>query len=243
MPSIGRGLRRLLELRVEDYPTGEAARWSATDRYFAELLAPSDSLLNSTLARNAAAGLPPHDVSAVQGQLLALLIKMVNASRVLEIGTLGGYSTIWMARALPDNGCVLTIEANPAHADVARVNILEAGMPDRVDLRVGKALDVLPTLGGPFDLIFIDADKPNNPSYLQWALRLSRPGTVIIGDNVVRGGAVIDAQSDDANVRGVREFLQMIADEPRLSATAIQTVGEKGWDGFVLAVVGPPDSQ
>ncbi len=137
----------------------------------------------------------------------------------------------------------MTIEANSDHAKVARANILKAGIADRVDLRVGEALDVLPTLDGAFDLIFIDADKPNNPSYLQWALRLSRPGTVIIGDNVVRGGAVLDAASDDANVRGVREFLQMIANEPRLSATAIQTVGEKGWDGFALAVVGPPDSQ
>jgi predicted O-methyltransferase YrrM len=175
--------------------------------------------------------------------MLALFIKMVNASRVLEIGTLGGYSTIWMANALPEDGCVVTIEANSDHAKVARANILKAGIADRVDLRVGEALDVLPTLDGAFDLIFIDADKPNNPSYLQWALRLSRPGTVIIGDNVVRGGAVLDAASDDANVRGVREFLQMIANEPRLSATAIQTVGEKGWDGFALAVVGPPDSQ
>jgi len=230
-------------MRVPDYPLADANRWSAVDGYFAELLAPSNAQLESTLAKNASAGLPPHDVSALQGKMLALFIKMVNASRVLEIGTLGGYSTIWMARALPDHGCVLTIEANPAHANVARANISDAGMADRVDLRVGKALDVLPTLGGPFDLIFIDADKPNNPSYLQWALRLSRPGTVIIGDNVVRGGAVLDAASDDANVRGVREYLQMMANEPRLSATAIQTVGEKGWDGFALAVVGPPDSQ
>jgi predicted O-methyltransferase YrrM len=230
-------------MRVPDYPSADANRWSAVDGYFAELLAPSNAHLESTLAKNASAGLPPHDVSALQGKMLALFIKMVNASRVLEIGTLGGYSTIWMANALPEDGCVVTIEANPDHAKVARANILKAGIADRVDLRVGEALDVLPTLDGAFDLIFIDADKPNNPGYLQWALRLSRPGTVIIGDNVVRGGAVIDAASDDANVRGVREFLQMIADEPRLSATAIQTVGEKGWDGFALAVVGPPDSQ
>jgi predicted O-methyltransferase YrrM len=229
-------------MRVPDYPAADANRWSAVDGYFAELLAPSNAHLESTLAENASAGLPPHDVSALQGKMLALFIKMANASRVLEIGTLGGYSTIWMARALPENGCVLTIEANVDHANVARANISRAGVADRVDLRVGKALDVLPTLEGTFDLIFIDADKPNNLSYLQWALRLSRPGTVIIGDNVVRGGAVIDAQSDDANVRGVREFLRMISKEPRLSATAIQTVGEKGWDGFALAVVGSANS-
>jgi predicted O-methyltransferase YrrM len=226
-------------MRVPDYPSAEADRWSAVDGYFAELLVPADARLNSTLAKNASAGLPPHDVSALQGKMLTLFIKMVNASRVLEIGTLGGYSTIWMACALPENGCVVTIEANADRATVARANISKAGVADRVDLRVGKALDVLPTLDGTFDLIFIDADKPNNPSYLQWALRLSRPGTVIIGDNVVRGGAVIDAESDDPSVRGVREFLRMISKEPRLSATAIQTVGEKGWDGFALAVVGP----
>lgn len=230
-------------MRVPDYPSADANRWSAVDGYFAELLAPSDSHLNSTLAENAVSGLPPHDMSALQGKMLALFVKMVNASRVLEIGTLGGYSTIWMARALPENGCVVTIEANADHANVARGNISKAGIADRVDLRVGKALDVLPTLDGTFDLIFIEADKPNNPSYLKWALRLSRPGTAIIGDNVVRGGAVIDATSEDANVRGVREFLQMMSVEPRLSATAIQTVGEKGWDGFVLAIVGPADSQ
>lgn len=142
-----------------------------------------------------------------------------------------------MARALPDGGQLVTIEANEHHAGVARTNIERAGLADRVDLRVGAALDVLPDLEGPFDLIFIDADKPNNPGYLKWALRLAKPGTVIIGDNVVRGGAIADASSDDSNVRGVREFLRMLAAEPRVSCTAIQTVGEKGWDGFALAVV------
>ncbi|APX68049.1 MULTISPECIES: O-methyltransferase [unclassified Brucella] len=225
-------------MRVPDYPLADAQKWSAVDSYFADLLAPSDGDLEAALAANAAAGLPSHDVSATQGKMLALFIKMAKASRVLEIGTLGGYSTIWMARALPEDGRLVTIEANAHHAKVAQANIARAGLSDRVDLRVGAALDVLPSLEGPFDLIFIDADKPNNPNYLQWALRLAKPGTVIIGDNVVRGGAVADATSEDANVRGVREFLRMSAEEPRLSCTAIQTVGEKGWDGFTLAIVG-----
>lgn len=226
-------------MRVPDYPLADAQKWSEVDSYFADLLAPSDSGLEAALAANARAGLPPHDVSAMQGKMLALFIRMAGAARVLEIGTLGGYSTIWMARALPAGGRLATIEANPHHAAVARANIDTAGLAGRVDLHVGAALDVLPGLEGPFDLVFIDADKPNNPDYLRWALRLTRPGSVIIGDNVVRGGAVADPVSADANVRGVRSFLQMMAAEPRLSATAIQTVGEKGWDGFALAIVGP----
>jgi predicted O-methyltransferase YrrM len=225
-------------MRIQDYPSADPAQWSAVDSYFAALLAPSDPHLDAALAANAAAGLPAHDVSATQGKMLALFVRMTKASRVLEIGTLGGYSTIWMARALGEGGRLVTIEASHHHARIAESNIARAGLTDRVDLRIGPALDVLPSLTDPFDLIFIDADKPNNPHYLRWALRLSRPGTVIIGDNVVRGGAVIDASSDDANVRGVREFLGLMAGEPRLSATAIQTVGEKGWDGFALAVVG-----
>lgn len=225
-------------MRVPDYPAADAEKWSAVDRYFADLLAPLDRQLEAALAANAAAGLPSHDVSPMQGKMLALFVTMAKASRVLEIGTLGGYSTIWMARALPKDGRLVSIEANERHAKLARINIDRAGLSDRVDLRVGAALDVLPSLAGPFDLIFIDADKPNNPNYLQWALRLAKPGTIIIGDNVVRGGAVADAASADANVRGVREFLHMIAEEPRLSATAIQTVGEKGWDGFAMAIVG-----
>ena len=169
--------------------------------------------------------------------MLALFVKMAKAHRVLEIGTLGGYSTIWMARALPEGGRITTIEANPHHAETARTNIARAALTHRVDLRVGAALAVLPSLTGPFDLIFIDADKPNNPAYLDWAMKLAQPGTVIIGDNVVRGGAVVEENSADPNVNGVRAFLKMISENPRLEATAIQTVGEKGWDGFVMAVV------
>jgi predicted O-methyltransferase YrrM len=224
-------------MRSPDHPSADAKRWSAVDSYFAELLAPRDSHLDAALSSNAAAGLPAIDVSATQGKMLALFARMTNAKRILEIGTLGGYSTIWMARALPKGGTVTTIEYSPRHAEVASINIERAGLADRVDLHVGAALDVLPTLEGPFDLIFIDADKPNNPNYLEWALKLSRPGTVIIGDNVVRGGAVIDGSSRDANVRGAQEFLRMIAEDPRLDGTAIQTVGEKGWDGFALAIV------
>ena len=224
-------------MRVPDYPGADAERWSAVDDYFTRLLAPSDAALDAALADNAAADLPAHDVSAAQGKMLALFVRMTGARRVLEIGTLGGYSTIWMARALPAGGSVVTIEADPRHAAVARRNIERAGLASRVALHQGAALDVLPTLSGPFDLVFIDADKPNNPAYLRWALALSRPGTVLIGDNVVRGGAVADETSRDPSVIGVRDFLAAVAAEPRLSATAIQTVGEKGWDGFALAVV------
>jgi len=228
--------------RKPDYPFGSIAEWGAVDGYFSALLAPADSVLEQALAASQAAGLPPHEVSAPQGKLLALLARIAGARRILEIGTLGGYSTIWLARALPPDGELVTIEADPAAAQVARENIARAGMADRVTVREGLALDVLSSLSAPFDLIFIDADKPNNPHYLRWALSLSRPGTVIIGDNVVRGGAVTDAASRDPRVEGVRAFLEAMAAEPRLEATAIQTVGEKGWDGFVLAVVGPEDT-
>ena len=224
-------------MREPDYPAADAAEWAAVDAYFAGLLTPDDAALADALAANAAAGLPAHDVSAAQGQMLALLVQISGASRVLEIGTLGGYSTIRMARALPPGGTIVTIEADPHRAAVARANMVRANVADRVELRVGAALDVLPTLAAPFDLVFIDADKPNNPAYLSCALALSRPGTVIVADNVVRGGAVVDAASGDANVQGVRAFLEMVGSEPRLAATAIQTVGEKGWDGFVLARV------
>jgi predicted O-methyltransferase YrrM len=224
-------------MRIPDYPSADSTRWSAVDDYFANLLAPSDDALRAALVENGASGLPTHDVSATQGKMLALFARMVGAKRILEIGTLGAYSTIWMARALPAGGKVVTIEFNEKHAEAARRNIERAGLSETIELHVGKALDILPTLAGPFDMIFIDADKPSNPHYVRWALSLSRPGTVIIGDNVVRGGAVSDPASEDANVKGVREFLQIIASEPRLDATAIQTVGEKGWDGFSLAVV------
>ena len=228
-------------MRSSEYPSDEVARWSEVDDYFGKLLAPRDATLDDVLAANAEAGLPAHDVSPVQGKMLALFVAMTRTRRILEIGTLGGYSAIWFARALPASGRVVTIEANAAHADVARANFDRADVTDRVELHVGTALEILPLLeaqaAGPFDLVFIDADKPNNPAYLDWALRLSRPGTVIIGDNVVRRGAVVDPVSDDPNVRGVREFVERMAADPRLDATAIQTVGEKGWDGFSLAVV------
>ena len=224
-------------MRAPDYPLADADKWGRVDDYFAGLLAPEDAGLKAALAANAAAGLPAHDVSATQGKMLALYVRMTGARRVLEIGTLGAYSTIWMARALPERGRIDTIEFSAHHAQVAAANLATAGVADRVVLHQGAALDVLPTLEGPYDLVFIDADKPNNPNYLDWALKLSRPGTVIIGDNVVRGGAVADPESQDPNVVGVRAFLEMIAQDPRLEATAIQTVGEKGWDGFSLAIV------
>ena len=224
-------------MRTPDYPSADARRWNAVDAYFAGLLSPDDPPLSEALAENARAGMPPQDVSALQGQMLALFVQMTGAKRILEIGTLGGYSTIRMARVLPLGGTIVTIESNERHAVVARTNCARANLEDRIDLRVGKALDVLPTLAGPFDMIFIDADKPNNPTYVRWALELSQPGTVIVGDNVVRGGAISDPESTDPNVQGVRGFVDIIAAEPRLTATAIQTVGEKGWDGFVLARV------
>ena len=214
-------------------------RWSAVDAYLTACLIPPDATLDAALAANAAAGLPPHDVSAPQGKFLHLVARMIGAQRILEIGTLGAVSTIWFARALGPGGRIVTLEADPRHAAIARANSERAGVADRVDLRVGPALDSLPSLAGeaPFDLVFIDADKPNNPHYLAWALKLTRKGGVIIGDNVVRDGAVIDPASPDDRVRGVRAFFDRIAAEPRLSATALQTVGGKGWDGFALALV------
>jgi predicted O-methyltransferase YrrM len=215
--------------------------WSSVDKYFTDLLVPSDPALNAALADTDAAGLPQHNVAPNQGKLLQLVAKICGARTVLEIGTLGGYSTIWLARALPAGGRLVTLEANPKHAEVAFANIVRAGLASVVDLRVGKAVDILPRLAAegiaPFDLIFIDADKPSNPEYLGWSLKLSRPGTVIIGDNVVRNGAVTDSSSTDPNVQGVRRFLELISSEPRLSATALQTVGSKGYDGFAIAIV------
>ena len=213
--------------------------WSAVDNYMISSLIPDDDVLSQVLENNNRAGLPEHDVAANQGQLLALFVRMTQARRVLEIGTLGAYSSIWMARALPPDGKLVTLEADPTHADVARQNIRLAGLNDRIELIEGPALNSLENFGDvpPFDLIFIDADKPNNPGYLEWALHYSRPGTVIIGDNVVRDGEVINGQSDDARVLGVRRFIEMIGDNPRLTATALQTVGVKGWDGFTLAIV------
>lgn len=216
-------------------------KFAEVDRYFAELFASQDQTLDAVLQANAAAGLPAYDVSPVQGKLLQLFVKLTHARRVLEIGTLGGYSTIWMARALPQGGRIVTLEYSPHHAAVARVNFEQAGVAEKIQLHAGAALDLLPRIAAersdPFDMIFIDADKPNNPGYLAWALRLSRPGTLIIGDNVVRDGAVAGPESTDPNVQGVRRFLELTAREPRLSATAIQTVGLKGYDGFSLAIV------
>ena len=215
--------------------------WTAVDAYMAEHLLPPDPVLDAALASNVAAGLPAFDIAPNQGKLLYLFARMQRAKRVLEIGTLGGYSTIWLARALPAGGCVVTLEAEAKHAAVAQENIRHAGLSSVVDLRLGPALETLAALVAervaPFDFIFIDADKPNNPAYLEWSLRLSRPGTVIVGDNVVREGAVLDAQSEDARVRGVRGFVEAMAADPRLTATALQTVGSKGWDGFTLAIV------
>lgn len=213
--------------------------WTAVDRYFTDLLIAPDPVLDAALAASEAAGLPPHNVAPNQGKLLQLLVRLQNARRVLEIGTLGGYSTIWMARGLPDDGMLVTLEADPHHAAVARANITHAGLTHRVDLRVGPALQTLPLLRTqpPFDLVFIDADKPNNPHYLEWAMKLVRPGALLIADNVVRGGAVADAGSTDPNVVGVRHFLELVANDPRLDATALQTVGSKGYDGFAIARV------
>lgn len=214
-------------------------QWSDVDNYLIENLIPGDTVLSLVLENNQRNGLPAHDVAANQGQLLALFMRMVGAKSVLEIGTLGAYSTIWMARELPPGGRLITLEADPLHARVARENITLAGLDKVVTLREGPALDSLATLedAAPFDVIFIDADKPNNPYYLQWALKYSRPRTLIIGDNVVRDGEVTNPNSTDDRVQGVRRFIEMMHNDPRLTVTALQTVGIKGWDGFTLAWV------
>ncbi|HIE8865316.1 TPA: O-methyltransferase [Klebsiella variicola] len=214
-------------------------QWSAVDNFMISSLIPEDDILSQVLENNKRAGLPEHDVAANQGQFLALLVRITQARRILEIGTLGAYSAIWMARALPADGKLITLEADPGHAGVARQNIRLARLNERIELIEGPALNTLENFADvqPFDLIFIDADKPNNPRYLEWALHYSRPGTLIVGDNVVRDGEVINGQSDDARVQGVRRFIEMIGDNPRLTATALQTVGIKGWDGFTLALV------
>jgi predicted O-methyltransferase YrrM len=224
-------------------------QWSAIDRYIGEHLLAPDPALERALAASEAAGLPPIAVTPNQGKLLYLLARIHGARSILELGTLGGYSTIWLARALPDGGRLVTLEANPAYAEVARANIEAAGLGAVVELRVGPALETLPELlaegAGPFDLIFIDADKQNYPGYLEWSLKLSRPGSVIIGDNVVRGGAILDPEAGDPSLgvdglRAVRRFYELLAAEPRVSATAIQTVGDKGHDGFAVALVTDP---
>jgi predicted O-methyltransferase YrrM len=212
-------------------------QWDAVDGYFSGLLVGPDAALDAALEASDAAGLPQIAVSANQGKLLHLLARLRGARRILEIGTLGGYSTIWLARALPADGQLVTLEYDPKHAEVARANIARAGLADRVEVRVGAALDTLPGLEGPFDLAFIDADKPNNPDYFRAALRLSRPGSVIVVDNVVRGGRVADPDSTDPSVLGTRALAELLAAEPAVDATMVQTVGSKGYDGFALAVV------
>ncbi|HYQ88725.1 MAG TPA: O-methyltransferase [Candidatus Binatia bacterium] len=215
--------------------------WSAVDRYITETVTPADPALKAALDASTAAGLPEIQVAPNQGKLLHMLARVQGARAILEIGTLGGYSTIWLARALPQGGRLITLEADPKHADVARANIARAGLSGVVDLRLGLALDTLPKIAaegrGPFDLIFIDADKANIPDYFTWALRLTRPGSLILVDNVVRGGAVIEPKSEDGSVQGVRKFFAMLAAEPRVTATAIQTVGMKGYDGIAIALV------
>ncbi len=215
--------------------------WSAVDRYITDLLVPSDPLLDGAIEASAAAGLPEIQVPPNQGKLLELLARMHGARNILELGTLGGYSTLWLARALPPGGRLITLEADPKHAEVARATFARAGLDGTVDLRLGPALETLPLLyaegRGPFDLIFLDADKENYPNYLPWLLKLSRKGTVIVADNVVRNGLVIDPGCTDPRVQGVRRFNELLAAEQRLSATAIQTVGSKGYDGFALVLV------
>ena len=211
--------------------------WSAVDSYIADQLLGTDAVLAGALAANAAGGLPDIDVSPAQGRMLHLFARMAGARRILEVGTLGGYSTIELARALPADGELVTLEIDPHHADVARANIAAAGFGDRVTVITGPALDSLATLEGPFDFVFIDADKQNNPAYVRAAIALSRPGTTIIVDNVIREGGVLDAASGDERIQGTRRLFETVGAEPRLTATAVQTVGVKKWDGFLIAVV------
>ena len=211
--------------------------WRRVDDYIRDRLIPADPALDAAQTAAAAAGLPAIEVSPTQGKLLQLLARIAGARRILEIGTLAGYSTIWLARGLAPGGRLVTLEADPHHAAVARSNLAAAGLADVVEVREGPALDSLLGLEGPFDLVFIDADKRNNPNYLDWALRLSRPGTVIVCDNVVRRGRITDPENAEGDVTGTRALFDRMAAEPRLDATALQTVGAKGWDGFVLAVV------
>jgi predicted O-methyltransferase YrrM len=215
--------------------------FDAVDRFIADHLVEDDPALLAALEASEAAGLPAINVAPNQGKLLMLLARAIGARKILEIGTLGGYSTIWLGRALAPDGRLVTLEANPIYAEVARGNIARAGLTDRVELREGKALDTLPKLAaegvGPFDLIFIDADKPGTPDYFLWAVRLARRGSLIVVDNVVREGAVLDAASEDASVQGMRRFFELAATDPRVSGTAIQTIGGKGHDGIAILLV------
>ncbi|UKK98797.1 O-methyltransferase [Brevibacillus brevis] len=216
-------------------------QWTAVDHYFTDKLLEADSVLDTVLQENAAAGLPAIDVAPNQGKFLHLLARIQSARSILEIGTLGGYSTIWLARALPADGRLITLEYDPKHAEVAQANITRAGLDQIVEVKVGLALDSLIQLHkenqGPFDFIFIDADKKGNPDYFQWALKLSRKGTVIITDNVVRSGQVVDETSTDPNIVGVRQFTDLVAEEQSVSGTVVQTVGSKGYDGFAIMLV------
>jgi predicted O-methyltransferase YrrM len=216
-------------------------QWTAVDRYTAEMLVPPDAVLDAAVEASNAAGLPQIAVAPNQGKLLHLLARARGARKILEIGTLGGYSTIWLARALPPGGRLITLEIDKKHADVARANIARAGLTSVVDVRLDPALETLPRLAaeraGPFDMTFIDADKPNIPAYFEWALKLAAPGGLIVIDNVIRDGAVIDETSTDASVKGVRRLNELLRAEPRVSATTIQTVGSRGYDGFTLVVV------
>ena len=216
-------------------------RWEAVDSYLVDTFVPRDEALAAALAASEAAGLPEIQVTPTQGRLLEMLARALGARRILEIGTLGGYSTLWMARGLASGGRLVTLEYEPRHAEVARANFARAGRSSAIDLRVGAALDLLPRLeqeqAGPFDLVFVDADKVNLPEYFTWSVRLSRPGTLIVIDNVIRDGEVVDPESPDAAVQGVRRMNVRIAAEPRVSATALQTVGGKGYDGLAFVLV------
>jgi predicted O-methyltransferase YrrM len=231
----------ILRIAQPEKPPMSQQTWTAVDHYLDDVLVGHDAALDAALRESAEAALPPINVAPTQGKLLNLLARSIGARSILEIGTLGGYSTIWLARALPADGRLITLEIDRRHAEVARANIARAGLEQRVEVRVGRALDALAQLvdqaAGPFDLFFIDADKPNIPAYFSWALRLARPGSLIVVDNVVRDGAVIEADSADASVQGVRRLNELMASEPRVAATVIQTVGVKGYDGFALALV------
>jgi len=215
--------------------------FKAVDQYIGQMLVRQDEALEKAVVESAAAGLPAIAVSAAQGKLLMLIAKMVGAKRILEIGTLGGYSTIWLARGMAAGGKLITLELLEKHAQVARANLERAGVEEAVEIVVGPALETLPKIAvagrGPFDLIFIDADKENTPAYWEWSLKLSRPGTIVIVDNVVRDGKVIDAASKDTSVQGIRKCLEMMSKEKRISATAMQMVGAKGYDGFAIGIV------
>jgi predicted O-methyltransferase YrrM len=212
---------------------------AAVDAWLADRLASDDEVVAAAVRASAEAGLPPHEVSALQGRLLTVLAAAVGARRVLEIGTLGGVSTICLARGLPPGGRIVTLEADSRYAEVACANLARAGFADVVDVRVGPALETLPSVPGPFDLVFLDADKESSVAYLEWALRLARPGALIVADNVIRGGAVADDDSPDPRVRGVQALIERLGSDPRVEATALQTVGAKGHDGFAIAVVQP----